>query len=249
MRSRGLDPFDVRVREFFERLRELLPRLKGYEELYLDARAILGLSEVVFHQGEWVKHRSSILYLDPLLIMLKVQALEPKELAEIFLKSWSPVVELEMLSPGGLEEALEYWSELLPLSERAQGLEGGEAELHRFSERDLEKRGFLGGEEFEKLLQEEWEELKRMAGARGAVSYWDFIRAESFERTAERAWVLSFLISYGYAHLEVDPLREEILVYHLEKPERGEGGTKSVPIVVNPEVWRERCGGRGRVAA
>jgi len=102
VRKRGIDPFDVEVREFFDRLRELLPNLKKHEELYLDIQAVLGLADVVFQQGEWIKHKSSMLYLDPLLIMLKLHALPARELADVFARSWHPIVQLETLEPEGV---------------------------------------------------------------------------------------------------------------------------------------------------
>jgi len=180
-------------------LGELLPELRGYDELYMDAEAILSLSEIVFHQKEWVKHRSSVLYLDPLLVMLKVHALEPKDLSEIFLKSWHPIVELESVSPPGLREAVDYWTELLPLAERAGELGTTESQLEQLSSSELKQRGIISEEDFEKVLDRAWRELKEMAGKRGFISYWDYIVSKSFQETVMRAWVLSFLVSYGYA--------------------------------------------------
>lgn len=249
VRSKGLDPFDVRVREFFQKLRELLPMLRSYEELFLDAQAVLGLSDVIQHQEEWVKHRSSVLYLDPLLIMLKVQALDSQELAEIFLRVWKPVVEVEVLSPGGLREALDYWTELSPLSERAKELEGGGKGVSAIGERELERWGVLEKEEFEKLLEKTRRELERTCGKEGKVSYWEFVKGPSYEQTVKRAWMVSFLVSYGYADLELDPLEEEITIRI-----RGERGqpeeVKSLPIAITKEWWRGRYAGRsGRAAA
>ena len=60
VRSKGLDPFDVEVKEFFDKLRELLPKLKNNDELYLDVQAVLGLADVISQQGEWIKHKSSM---------------------------------------------------------------------------------------------------------------------------------------------------------------------------------------------
>jgi hypothetical protein len=247
VRTRGLDPFDVRVKEFFEKLRELLPMLQGYEELFLDIKAVLGLAEVIQHQGEWVKHRSSVLYLDPLLVMLKVQALEPQELAEVFMRSWSPVVELETLSVGGLREALDYWTELLPLGERACELEGKGGKAAAVSGEELKRQGYVE-EGFEKRLDRIMRELKHRAGERGEISYWDFIRAESYEKTVERAWLVSFLVSYGQVGLEVDPLEDRITL-KLGAGRKPTGDSRSVPIAITKEWWGGVSGRRRDGAA
>jgi hypothetical protein len=55
----------------------------------------------------------------------------------------------------------------------------------------------------------------------------------------------SFLVTYGYATLEVRPLEEEMFVKPLEKPAKP---TKkqlvSVPIAVTVEEWRKWMGGK-----
>jgi hypothetical protein len=245
VRSRGLDPFDVRVREFFDKLRKLLPELRSYEELYMDAKAVLGLAEVVLHQDRWVRHRSSTLYLDPLLIMLKVRALEPKELAEVLARVWYPVAELEAICPAGIREALDYWTELPPLGERGGELGGTGGIPERLSPSELRRLGLVSEREFEELLREAWEELKELAGERGFIPYWDFVSAGSFRKTIERAWLVSFLVSYGYAELEVKPLEEEILLYPRENPALPRGEIRSVSVSIAYEDWRNRIAGRG----
>jgi hypothetical protein len=241
VRQRGLDPFDVRVREFFDRLREILPRLKRHEDLYLDIQAVLGLAEVIFQQGEWVKHKSSLLYLDPLLVMLKLHALPPRDLAEIFIRSWHPVVELEAISPHGIREAKDYWIGLPSLEERYPGLDAGEMLTKQIARGELERMGIVSAEEFSKALERMSGELQKAAGEKGEVSYWEFIMAPSFEKTVERAWFVSFLITSGYATAEVRPLEEEILLKPVEGP-RGSG--KAVPsslaIPISREEWERR---------
>ena len=215
--KKGLNPFDVQVREFFDKLRELLPMLKKHEELYLDLQAVLSLSEVIYQQGEWVKHRSSLLYLDPLLVFLKIHALSTEELAEIFVKSWHPALETECLTYYGLREGYEYWKLLPSLEERLKELEVERVELGPIERGELERMGFLSRELFEKMLNRLWEELKK----KGKVSYWSFIKGKNYAETVRRAYLLSFLITYGMVSVEIDPLREEIKVEARERPERG----------------------------
>ncbi|MEW6222382.1 MAG: hypothetical protein AB1476_03560 [Candidatus Hadarchaeota archaeon] len=240
VRSRGLDPFDVQVREFFDRLRELLPKIKSHEDMYLDVQALLGLADVVFQQGEWIKHKSSVLYLDPLLIMLKLHALSPQDLAEVFSSSWHPIVEIEAISPPGILEAKEYWTALPPLGERWRELDVTEVMTGEFARKELAKMGILSEEDFVAVLDKAWRDLKEAAGG-GEVKYWDFIMEKSFERTAFRAWLVSFLVSYGYATLELKPLDEEPSIKPLPKPQRPERAqTFSVPISISRDEWMRR---------
>ena len=241
VRNRGIDPFDVEVREFFDRLRELLPKLKKHEELYLDIQAVLGLADVVFQQGEWIKHKSSMLYLDPLLIMLKLHALPARELADVLTRSWHPIVQLETLSPHGISEAKQYWTNLPSLEERWRGLDTTEVFTGEIARRELARMGILSEEDFAAVLDRTWRELKEVAGKRGEISYWDFIHVRSFEKTVERAWLVSFLVSYGYATLELKPLEEEILLKPLSKPRELERvATFSVPISISRSEWLRR---------
>jgi len=246
--KRGVDPFDVEVKEFFQRLRELLPKLREREELYLDMEAVLGLANVIFHQGEWIKHKSSMLYFDPMLILWKLHSLSPKELAEVFVGSWHPVVELECLTPYGLREAMEYWTNLPSLSERGGELAEVEVPPERVPPEELARLGILTEQEFNEALEQMYRSLKRAAGKRGKVSYWKFVGARTFEETAKRAWLVSFLVSYGYATLEVKPLEEEIILRPLPEPRKPEQGEipSSIPIAIAKDEWRRRIkGGRG----
>jgi len=244
VKKKGLDPFDVEVREFFDRLRELLPKLRKEDEFYLDIRAVLGLADVVYQQGEWVKHRSSALYLDPLLIMLKIHALPPKELAEVLARAWYPIVDIECLTPDGIRKATEYWENLPSMEERLRGLEVTEVLTGELAKKELAKMGVFSEEDFVALLDKSWRELREFAGEKGEVSYWAFISDRSFEGTVLRAWIVSFLVSYGYATMEIKPIEEEIVLKPLPKPEKPEQlATFSVPIAISREEWLRRVKG------
>lgn len=239
--KRGLDPFDVEVNEFFDKLRELLPKLRKQEELYLDVLAVLGLSDVIFQQGEWIKHKSSLLYLDPLLIMLKLHALPPQELAEVLVHSWHPVLELESISPHGIQEARQYWTNLPSLDERWKELDVTETLTGEVARRELARLGILSEEEFAATLDRIWRELKDASSEKGEISYWDFISEINFEQTVLKAWLVSFLVSYGYATLEIQPLEDEILLKPLPKPMKLERVvTSSIPISVSKSEWLRR---------
>jgi hypothetical protein len=240
VRKKGLNPFDVEVKEFFDRLRELLPQLQRHEELYLDVQAVLGLADVICQQGEWVKHRSSMIYLDPLLIELKLHALPTHDLAEVLINSWHPIIELESLSAHGIAEANQYWVNLPPLEERWRQFGTPEAP-EEISWQELAQLGILSKEDFETMLDNLWRELKHSAGE-GKVDYWDFILERSFEETIDKAWLVSFLVSYGYAELELNLLEEEIWLKPLTEPKRLRQSL-SVPIAISHAEWLRRKGG------
>jgi len=237
--KRGVDPFDVEVKEFFERLRAILPKLRDWDELHLDIEAVLGLANVIFHQGEWIKHKSSLLYFDPLLIMWKLHSLSPKELAEVLSGSWHPILDMECLTPHGIKEAMDYWTNLPSFGERAR-LDATEVLTEEVALQELARLGILSEEEFVATLERAWGELNERADGR-EISYWDFIAARTFEETVGRAWLVSFLVSYGYATLEVKPLEEEILLKPLPKPMKLERVTTfSVPIAISRSEWQRR---------
>ena len=69
----------------------------------------------------------------------------------------------------------------------------------------------------------------------GKIRYWDFIGADTYEETVQRAFLTSFLVTYGYATLEIDRLEEEIFIVPYDKP-RTQVLTEqsiSVPIAVS----------------
>ncbi|MFQ5711831.1 MAG: hypothetical protein ACE5GD_08655 [Candidatus Geothermarchaeales archaeon] len=236
--ERGIDPFEVEVCEFFERLSPFLDQVRSLEELYLDVDAVLGLSNVIHQQGEWVRHRSSLLYFDPLLVMLKVEALTPEELADILLKAWHPILEMERLSKTGLREAIEYWNNLPSLEERVMRLDAQEVEAGSLNATDLARLGFLTEEAFTSALEGLWSELRE----EGETSYWNFIDRDSYEETVRRAYMVSFLVSYGYATLRVKPLEEEITLEALHQKLEATDMVEisSIPIALSYEDWLER---------
>lgn len=196
---------------------------------------------MVFQQGEWIKHKSSMFYLDPLLISLKLHALLPQDLAEIFVRSWHPIVALEAISPHGIREAKDYWTALPPFGERWRGPDTAEVPTGEIARGELERTGMVSGEGFMKPVERTWKELLKAAGEKGEISYWDFVAEGSFENTIRKAWVVSFMITYGYATVEVKPLEEEILLKPLEKPRSPKRATvHSLPISITREEWERR---------
>jgi len=123
--SSSANPFDVNIMEKLFVLKKHLPDWEFLDELLLDSEAIYELAQIVKLQDQWLKGKATSLYIDPLLVQLKVKLLSKDALAESFVKSWHPIAQLDQLSPRGLEKAFVYWRDLRPFSERFKDQFGG----------------------------------------------------------------------------------------------------------------------------
>ncbi|MDE1852237.1 MAG: hypothetical protein KGI38_00635 [Thaumarchaeota archaeon] len=224
------NPFDVDIREKLMILKQRLPELKFLDELLVDSEAMLELSQIIKLQDQWLKSRASALYIDPLLIQLKLKLLPKEALSEAFVKSWHPVAQLDQLSPRGLERAFVYWRELTPISERFKdqfGTYGIRPGVVDYS--DLLTLGVFTKEQFETSLAELHDELMRKSNGEW-VDYRQFVGNESYESKVRRAYLLAFLISEGRAVLKTEPLTGKIWTMALA--EKVKGVPKSVAISI-----------------
>jgi len=231
--SSSANPFDVDIREKILILKQRLPELKLLDELLVDAEAMLELSQIVKLQDEWLKTRASSLYIDPLLIQLKVKLLPKEALSDAFVKSWHPIAQVDQLSPRGLEKAFVYWRDLVPISERFKdqfgnyGIRPGQVDYS-----DLVSMGVFTREQFETNLTELYNELLEQSKG-DWMDYRQFIEDDAFETKVRRAYLLAFLISEGRALLKTDPLSGQIWTMALT--ERVKGLPKSVAISITGE--------------
>ncbi len=194
---------------------------------------MLELSQIVKLQDEWLKTRASSLYIDPLLIQLKVKLLPKEALSEAFIKSWHPVAQVDQLSPRGLEKAFVYWRDLVPMSERFKdqfGTYGTRPGLVDYSE--LVNLGVFTKEQFETSLAELYDELLRRSNGEW-VDYREFIGDGAFESKVRRAYLLAFLLSEGRALLRTEPLSGKIWAMALT--EKAKGLPKSMAISITGE--------------
>jgi hypothetical protein len=228
------NPFDVDIREKILILKERLPELKFLDELLVDAEAMLELTQIVKLQDQWLKSRASSLYIDPLLIQLKVKLLPKEALSEAFVKSWHPIAQLDQLSPRGLEKAFVYWRDLVPISERFKdkfGTYGIKPGLIDYSE--LVSLGVFTKEQFETSLADLHDELLHKSNG-DWVDFREFIGNESYESKVRRAYLLAFLISEGRALLKTEPLSGQIWTMGIA--EKVKGIPKSVAISITGEA-------------
>ena len=231
--SSSANPFDVDIREKILILKQRLPELKLLDELLVDAEAMLELSQIVKLQDQWLKTRASSLYIDPLLIQLKVKLLPKEALSEAFIRSWHPVAQVDQLSPRGIEKAFVYWRDLVPISERFKdqfgtyGMRPGQVDYS-----DLVSMGVFTQEQFETNLTQLHSELVERSNE-DWVDYRQFIGDDTFENKVRRAYLLAFLISEGRALLKTEPLSGKIWPRALA--ERVRGVPKPVAISITGE--------------
>ncbi|HLE75611.1 MAG TPA: hypothetical protein VI864_06160 [Candidatus Bathyarchaeia archaeon] len=242
--AHAVDPFMLDVDDIIKVVKEYFPSWEQFEDLNLDSEAIHHLASVIKLQSEWVKHRSTSLYTDPFLLEEKITQASKEEMIGIFLKAWHPVVELEQISIHSLAEAMRYWETLLPLKERWKEFAVPEVAIGTATRDELIRERILGDKVFSEELENYWQELKEKVKAKGhdgKILYWDFVGAETYEETVQRAFLASFLITYGYATLEIHPLEEEIFIKPFETPIAKilTQQSISIPIAVTFENWQK----------
>jgi len=239
--QKGVNPFEVDVKEILEKLSEQLPAWKLPEEFVLDVKTLSEIAEIIKLQGDWVKHQSSSLYVDSLLVALKIRMLDIKSLANAFAKAWHPTVAVEQFSQERLKNAVEYWNHLLPLEARFWRLPYKQVPLTFTNLNDLFKMGLLSEKEFNDLLESYWEDLIKKTGEKKEISYWDFIYAEDYESAVFRAYLTSFLVTYGYATLKVEPIEGKVFIVPFRQPTRSSAGIQisTIPISIDYETWKK----------
>jgi len=239
-----VDPFTLNVDDIIHMVKEYFPNWEQPEDFNLDAEAIHHLASVIKLQSEWVKHRSTSLYTDPFLLEEKITQAPKDEMINVFLKAWHPLVELEQISIHSLATAMRYWEQLVPLNERWKMLDVQEVAVGTATRDELVKQRVLSDKAFSEELEAYWQELKAKVqekGQDGRMRYWDFVGAETYEDTVQRAFLASFLITYGYATLEVYPLEEEIFIKPFKTPvaKIASQQSVSVPIAVTVKDWQK----------
>lgn len=242
--ERSLDPFLIDISANIGTMKEHFPEWTIPEDLCLDAETLHRLASVVKLQSEWVKHRSTSLYTDPFLLEDKLKKMEKGEIARTFLKSWHPLIEWEQISLHSMAEAIRYWNTLVPLEDRWKETPPEQVDIGSMTREELVRQRILRDMAFSEELEIFWQELKKTVagkGEKGKIRYWDFIGADTYEETVNRAFLTSFLVTYGYATLEIHPLEEETFLVPYEKPVAKTGMKQlvSVPISVSAADWQK----------
>ena len=216
-----VEPFTLNVDEIIKIVQEYFPNWENPEELKLDAEALHHLASVIKMQSEWVKQRSTSLYTDPFLLEEKIRQTSKQGMVDVFLGAWNPLVEFEQLSLHSLRRGCCIGRRWLLWVTDGKTLMFLEVAMGYSQPRELVKQRVLGDREFSEELECYWQELKDKVaekGVDGKIAYWDFIGAETYEETVQRAFLTSFLVTYGYATLEIDRLEETIFILPFDKP-------------------------------
>jgi hypothetical protein len=239
-----VDPFTLNVEEIISVVKEYFPDWTQADELNLDAQAIHHLATVIKMQSEWVKQRSTSLYGDPFVLEEKIRKTSRQGMVDVFLGAWHPIIAQEKINLRTLADGLLYWEALAPLSDRWKNFNVEQVVNGTTSYADLVKARVLGDKEFSAELEGYWQELKQHVaemGVDGKIHYWTFIGADTYEETVQRAFLVSFLVTYGFATLHIDRLEEITLIEPFTEPrtlaQRNQGA--SVPIAVSCEDWQK----------
>lgn len=238
---KGVNPFEIKVGEILAILKKYLPDWKDFEDLILDAEAINSISSIIRLQGGWIKQRSSSLYVDPLLLELKIRLISPRELVKIFSMSWHPIIAMERLSSKRVKEAIDYWNQLLKLEDRITKLPEPSPNLDFVTLEQLVESKLIQKGSFKDILQSLYKELKEKASEEGKVMYWDFVESRTYEDTVYKAYLTSFLITYGYASMKINPMEEEVILIPFEEPTDMpvKKQTVSIPISIDYDSWKK----------
>ncbi len=242
--ERSLDPFLVDINENIGTVKKFFPDWKIPEDLCLDAETIHQLASVIKLQSEWVKHRSTSLYTDPFLLEEKLRRMDKAEIVLTFIQAWHPIIELEQISLHSLKEALDYWEALLPMNERWKENLLAEAAPGIASREELINERILRDKAFSQELEDFWQDLRNQVVEKDGdnkIRYWDFVGAETYDKTVYKAFMTSFMVTYGYATLEIHPLEEEMFIVPRERPatKTGDRQLVSIPIAVSIEDWQK----------
>ena len=235
----SIEPFSVDIDYMLEVIRRYYPETTSLRDFCTDAAAIKGLSNVLQSQNDWIQHQSTTLYKDPFLLNQQIQRMDISAIADSFLKSWHPMVQMEQLSAKRLAWSLGSWTDLIPLTERwkepdLQLVDAGSATLD-----EARALGYLPLEGFAEIIESFWKELGERVGNGGRIAYWDWIGADTYEETVKRSYLTVFLVGYGYANIESDRFGEKIEIIHNTEPLPDPGQAKiSIPTLVDYEEWK-----------
>jgi hypothetical protein len=167
------------------------------------------------------------------LLMMDVGAI-----ADAFLKSWHPIVEMEQISAKTLAGSLAYWGDLLPMDERWNDLQVRHIETGTATMRDARELGIILEEGFTENMEAFWREMKEKAGEDSQIPYWDWVGADTYKETLKRAFLTSYLVGYGYATIRMDRFGENVELSPTDIPNQNpDEERRSLPVLVDYEEW------------
>jgi hypothetical protein len=239
VQSGKIEPFDIDFDYVMSVIKKHYPNIKNVQDFCLDAKALKELSIVLERQNQWIEHQSTTLYKDPFMLNQSLMAMDIGKIADAFLRSWHPLVEMEQVSAKTLAGSLEYWGNVIPFDERGEGLLVEERDTEYASMDEARELGYIPEEGFMEIVEAFWNELGERVGPGGVIDYWDWIGSESYETTVYRAYITVFMVGYGYANTSWDRLMEEHKIIHNVEPRPDPGKAKvSLPTMVDYKEWK-----------
>jgi len=233
---RKFNPFFLDVKLGVDTLREYFPLWTEFQDNCLDAHALNRLSEVVRLQNTQLKFQSSALYAEPEFVAKKFERMSEKRLAEVFLQSWHPIAELEQLTNEAISSGLDYWNLLRPIQERWKRRDYSRGKNPDSVDSATLTGLGIHGEKFEASLMELWKELVELHKTEnGPLDYWKFVKMPKHQETVRRAYFVSFLVTYGFAKMQLEGERITLLPMDQPTNKPAEGGV-SVPIAIPSEA-------------
>ena len=213
-----------------------LASFKSKNEQCIDSEALNEITKVIMLQDNQLRLQSSKFFIDPEIIRFKFRKLSREKIAEVFVSSWHPILELEQLTFQGFLNAFDYWKELLPISERLRRLDIGKPnKTQDIDVERLNKMGIASEEDFFNKLESLWKELKEKYSTQGEIGYWNFIFDSKFSTTINRAYLLSFLITNGYVGL-IGKGKDLFLIPNNKKKKQNR---ISFPISISKKEWAQ----------
>jgi hypothetical protein len=168
----------------------------------------------------------------------QLMAMDISAIAQAFLKSWHPLLEMEQLSAKTLAGSIGYWGDLIPMDERWKEPEYSMVDPGVATRQRAYELGLLPEEGFREILEELWRELGERTEPGGQIEYWEWVGADTYEETVQRAYLTCFMVSYGYANVEMNRLTEVTEIIHHVEPRLDPGAAKvSLPILIDREEW------------
>jgi len=146
---------------------------------------------VLVSQNTWIQHQSTTLYKDPFLLNQQILKMDISAIADSFLRSWHPMVQMEQLSAKTLAGSLGYWTDLIPLAERWKESNVDLVDAGTATIDEARALWYLPNEGFAEIIEGFWRELDARVGRGGRIDYWSWIGSDRYEETVSAPISLS----------------------------------------------------------
>jgi len=184
-----IDPLEINLKRYLEQLEVLIDEIRNTGDLLKDSKALHGLITILYNQYKILKTRGLGLYLEPILIQLRVQQLTIKEISDLIRSIWTPTVEIEQVNNALLELATTYYITFKKFIEEKSELK------MEVKMKNLAKEDFVIPLSIREKLNKLFNELLQESKGNW-IDYYSFIHKVG-ESCVERAYLLSFLITDG----------------------------------------------------